>query len=203
MVKINHQTPAPPNTLPVSRSEISDQLIRHTPQNPHHVSDKTCCFLDSGSPSHKAKACECLLSSIQFFIWMLAFESFFFPPVWHRQVKGRASKWVSGMAAYYFSTSSCVSEFLIDFPASVPSSAVSEATGFKCISVHGAGSVVNDLDKLLWLSGSPAFLKCCHSHEVLGLRFATFQQVSLEGTDHCNASALASLCQSIYETINI
>lgn len=111
------------------------------------------------------------------------------------------------MAAYYFSTSSCVSEFCIDFPASNPTSAVSEATGFKCISVHGAGSVVNDLDKLLWLSGSPAFLKCCHSHEVLGLCFTTFQQatrsVSLEGTDHCNASALASLCQSIYNTINI
>lgn len=145
--------------------------------------------------------------SIHFFIWMLAFDSFFFPPVWHTQVKSRASKWVSGMAAYYFSTSSCVSVFLIDFPASIPTSAVSKATGFKCISVHGAGSVVNDLDKVLCLSGSPAFLKCCHSLGVLGLCFTTFQQaawsVSLEGTDHCNASALAFLRQSIYNTINI
>lgn len=87
---------------------------------------------------------------------MLAFDPlFFFPPVWHRQIKGRASKRISGMAAYYFSTSSCVSEFLIDFPASIPTSAVSEATGFKCISAPGAGSAVNDLDKLTvaeWLS---------------------------------------------------
>lgn len=82
------------------------------------------------------------------------------------------------MAAYYFPTSSCVLEFLIDFPASIPASAVSEATGFKCISAHGAGSVVNDLDRVLWLRGSPAFLKCCNSLEVLGLRFTTFQQAA-------------------------
>lgn len=82
------------------------------------------------------------------------------------------------MAAYYFSTSSCVSEFLIDFPALIPTNAVSEATGFKCISVRSAGSVVSDLDELLWLSGSPASLKCCRRHEGLGLCFTTFQQAA-------------------------
>lgn len=114
------------------------------------------------------------------------------------------------MAAYYFSTSSCVSEFLIDFPASSPTSVVSEATGFKCISVHSAASVVNDLDKILWLSGSLAFLKCCHSFVSKFWVYASLPfSRPLEGF-HLKpliavtpGSALASMCQSVYNTINI
>lgn len=105
---------------------------------------------------------------IHFFIWMLAFGPFFFSPVWHWQVKGRPSKVSFRVGCLLFL------HLLLCLRVSYWFSSLdSSKCGFRsnrfqvylhawcwvCGERPGQGSVV---------SGSPAFLKCCHSLGVFG-----------------------------------